>query len=224
VGAREIPRFTAAERVFHWVYFVSFVVLAVTGAFLYVPWLSFSAGEAGEVSRLLHRLFAVLIVAAPVLTVALSRNGFPADLREALRWRAEDLKALRLLLTRYYWTGDAAGLPPQGKFTAGQKLHIAVQVLAFLVMAATGLLLWFGRGIVSPGLLLVSVILHGLAAVTATSFVLVHIYMVTLLPLTKGAIASMFLGTVSVAHAREHHPRWYHEIERRRESGAEPRG
>ena len=31
-------RFTRGERLFHWVNFITFVVLAVTGAFLYVPW------------------------------------------------------------------------------------------------------------------------------------------------------------------------------------------
>ncbi len=220
----EILRFTRGERVFHWVYFVSFLVLAVTGAFLYVPWLPFSAGEAGETSRLLHRVFAVALMAVPLLTLIFSPRGFAGDLRAALTWRGEDLKALWIFLTRYYWTGNSRGLPPQGKFTAGQKLNVGMQILVFFGMASTGLLLWLGQAVVPVWLLRWSVVLHGVSAVVATMFVLVHVYMVTLLPLTNKAIASMFLGTVSEEHAREHHPRWYAELERRRPGGPAPRG
>ncbi|MBI2372062.1 MAG: cytochrome b/b6 domain-containing protein [Deltaproteobacteria bacterium] len=224
MNGRAISRFTAGERLFHWVYFVAFLTLATTGAFLYLPWFSFAIGESGETSRLLHRLFALLLLAVPILTLIVSPKEFRADLREGLTWRAEDRRALRVLLTRYYWTGDPAGLPPQGKFTAGQKLNIGLQILAFAVMAVTGLLLWFGRGLLPVGLLRWSLILHGGAAVAATCFVLVHIYMVTLLPMTNQAIASMFLGTVSEEHALTHHPKWYEALVRRRMSRAERRG
>ena len=201
-------RFSAAERVFHWTYAVAFVALLVTGAFLYLPWTAFAMGEAGETSRLLHRLFAVMLVASPLVTLAWSAHGFASDLREALTWRRDDLSALRILLTRYYWTGDARGVPPQGKFTAGQKLNIAVQMVAFGVLAATGVLLWLGKGRVPIDVLRWSVVLHALAAVASTCFVLVHVYMTVALPMTKGAIASMLLGTMDEDYAERHHPGW----------------
>ena len=204
-----IVRFTAAERVFHWAYAAAFVVLALTGAFLYVPWLPFSMAEAGETSRLLHRVFAVVLLASPLLLLVFSPRHFLADVREALTWTRDDVRYLWVSLTRYYWTGDLTGLPPQGKFTAGQKANIAMQIGTFLVMAATGLLLWLGRGIVPVEVLRWSVILHGLAAVLASCFVIVHVYMTTALPMTKEAIASMVLGTIDEQYVREHHPRWY---------------
>lgn len=216
MSARELLRFTKGERLFHWVYFVAFAVLALTGAFLYLPWLPFSIGEAGEMSRFIHRLFAVVLMAVPILTLVFSPRGFLADLKEGLSWRGEDLRALGIFLTRYYWTGDSRGLPPQGKFTAGQKLNVTMQVLTFIVMAVTGLILWLGAGYVPIWALRWSVVLHGLAAFGVTCFVLVHIYMVTILPMTNRAIASIIVGTVSEEYAREHHPRWVEELEKRR--------
>lgn len=221
---RAILRFTAGERVFHWVYFVSFLVLAATGAFLYLPARPFSMGEAGETSRLIHRLSALVFLAIPLLTLIFSPRGFLRDLREGLTWRGEDARSLRVLLTRYYWTGDPAGLPPQGKFTAGQKLNIGMQIVAFLAFAASGIAIWFGPGVLSRQALLLCLIVHDVTAVLATCFALVHIYMVTILPMTRGAIATMFTGAMPDEYAREHHPRWYAEAERAREARVKARG
>lgn len=224
MNEKTIVRFTAAERLFHWVYFVAFAVLAVTGGFLYIPWLAFTMGEAGETNRLLHRIFAVVLILAAVLPLAFSPRAFFKDLREAFTWRAEDFTSLRILFTRYYWTGSKTGLPQQGKFTAGQKLNIVMQIVGFAVLAVTGILAWIGPGILSAGVLRWSLLLHGLAAAAATCFVLVHIYMVTILPMTRSVIASMFLGTMSEEYAREHHTRWYEEVARRRAGPSAPGG
>jgi len=103
VNDRMLVRFTRGERLFHWVNFITFVVLAVTGTFLYVPWRPYAAGEAGETSRYLHRLMAIVFIATPILTMLLSRGrGFLGDLREAFTWRAEDFRALGVLVTRTY--------------------------------------------------------------------------------------------------------------------------
>jgi formate dehydrogenase subunit gamma len=216
VDAKEILRFSAGERIFHWVYFLFFVMLAGTGAFLYVPWPAFTAGEAGETSRLLHRLFAVGFLASPLLPLVISPRRYLRNLGEAFSWRAEDVRGLWVILTRYYWTGSQRGLPPQGKFTSGQKLHVAMQFVASAVIGVTGLILWFGPGYLSHGWLGWSVLLHGLSAVVVVCFVLVHLYMVVVHPLTNEAIAAMTLGTVSDDYARTHHPRWYAALERRR--------
>ena len=216
MDGKMILRFSAGERIFHWVYFVVFVVLAVTGAFLYVPWLAFAVGEAGTTSRLLHRLFAVGLLASPLLPLFFAPRRYLGNLGEAFSWRSEDVRGLWVILTRYYWSGSQRGLPPQGKFTAGQKLNVVVQVVACAVIGVTGLILWFGPGYVSVGWLRWSLLLHGLSVVVAICFVLVHVYMVVLHPLTNEAIAAMILGTVSDDYARTHHPKWYAALEHRR--------
>jgi formate dehydrogenase subunit gamma len=203
-----VVRFSAAERVFHWAYAVAFVALALTGAVLYLPAVSLATGEAGTALRLLHRIFAVILLAAPLMPLVGSRGRFVGDLRDALAWRGADVRSAWILLTRYYWTGDGRGLPPQGKFTAGQKINIAMQAIAFAVLGATGVILWLGRDVAPVGIVRWSVLLHAAAAVGATCLGIIHVYMVTMLPMTKGAVATMILGTMDARYAAEHHPRW----------------
>ena len=200
-----IVRFTRGERLFHWVNVVSFTVLAVTGAFLYVPWGPYAAGEAGQTSRYLHRLLALVFLATPILTMILSRGkGFLGDLREAFTWRGEDFRALGTLLTRYYWTADDRALPPQGKFTAGQKLHIVLQNIAFLAIAVTGIIMWFGAGRFPVEVFRWSVIVHGLSALVMTCFVVVHVYMTTVMPMTPSSFLSLRTIMVRCAQGQAH--------------------
>lgn len=215
MSERTILRFETAERVFHWVYFAAFAILAVTGFTLLLPWSPFTVGEAGQTSRLLHRIFGVLLIVAPAVTLLASRRELAADVRRAFTWTPEDLRSLRILLLRAYWTGDTTGLPPQERFTAGQKLNIAAQTVLFLVLAATGLVIWFGRALLPQGLMQAAIALHALAAVAATAFVIVHVYMVTTLPATRDAIGAMFTGRMSEDLARSHHPKWYADVARR---------
>jgi formate dehydrogenase subunit gamma len=195
-------------RVFHWVYFASFAILAVTGFILFFPWTPFAVGEAGQAGRLLHRIFAVVLMVAPIVTLLVARRGFWRDTREGFRWGAEDRKSFGVLVRRTYWTGDATGLPPQGKFMIGQKLNIAVQVVMFGVLAVTGLVMWLGKGVLPQGLMLAMILLHALAAIAATCIAIVHIYMVTTLPFTRDAIGTMFTGKMPEDYARSHHAGW----------------
>jgi formate dehydrogenase gamma subunit len=208
MNAHELVRFSAAERISHGVYVLAFAVLLLTGAVLYLPWVPLAAGEAGQTTRLVHRIFALVLLAAPLVALLGAPRRFLGDLGAALRWRREDGRALWVLVTRYYWTGDAAGLPPQGKFSAGQKANILVQAATFVALGSSGVLLWLGPGTVPLGILRWSVAVHAGAAVAATCFVIVHVYMTIALPMTKGAIASIVLGTMDHEYARRHHPRW----------------
>jgi formate dehydrogenase gamma subunit len=208
MSERTVQRFTGAERVFHWVYFVAFAVLAVTGFVLLWPWTPFSVGEAGQTNRLLHRIFGVLLMVAPVVIFLASRRGFLADLREGFRWGRDDWRSFGVMLRRTYWTNDTTGLPPQGKFMPGQKFNIIAQTLLFFVLAATGLVLWLAKGAAPAWVMLTMIVLHSLAAIGATVVVIIHIYMVTTLPYTRGAIGSMFTGRMSEDLAQSHHPRW----------------
>ena len=208
MSERTVQRFTTAERVYHWVYFIAFAILAVTGFVLLFPWTPFSAGEAGQTNRLLHRIFGVLLIVAPVVTLLVSRRGFGNDLREAFRWDRDDLRSFAVMARRTYWTGDTTGVPPQGKFMPGQKINIVAQTLLFAALAATGLVLWLAKGTAPQWLMQLMIVLHALAAIGATCMVIVHIYMVTTLPFSRGAVGAMFTGRISEDLARSHHPRW----------------
>ena len=62
---QKVERYGELARFVHWVHAFAFLVLVVTGMLLYVPWLS-SLAEGG-ITRLIHRIFAVLFILMPLL-------------------------------------------------------------------------------------------------------------------------------------------------------------
>jgi len=210
---RYVRRFSASERLAHWIYFGAFSVLLVTGLFNYAPALqAFAVGRAGEASRVLHRIGAVLLMVAPVVYLLGNPQDFFSGLRDIFSWSDDDRKWLGQAWA-FYTRGEERELPPQGRYNAGQKLNAIVQIVAFVLFVATGLIMWFGRGSVSPSLFALSVILHDLAVIAAVCLVMLHIYLVTIHPLTRESITAMFEGIVTREYAQEHHAKWLAEVE-----------
>lgn len=213
MAEKRIRRFNALQQAVHWILAVSFVVQLLTGAFLYVPqFAAYTIGPAGKASRLLHRVGFVGLVLAALLYLIGDFRSLGADMREIFSWSGEDIAWLWAATTRYYWTGDSRGMPPQGRYNAGQKLNYLVQVLGFLILLITGLVMWFGVGAVPAALWRWMVFLHDIAATFVVGFFALHLYLSTLHPLSKESITAIFLGTVSEEYAKEHHPRWYEQV------------
>ncbi len=203
-----VLRFSAGERLAHWTHFAAFTVLLGTGLVLHWPPLKpFAGGEAGELARLVHRGAALVFLAAPLVYLMVSPREFFRSLREVLSWSRQDVVWFRNAWG-YYAHGRADNLPPQGKYNSGQKLSALTQIVLYLLFACTGLLMWFGRGVVPPGVFLWSLILHNLCMIAAGSLFVLHLYLVLLHPLMRESITAMVEGTVSESFAREHHGRW----------------
>lgn len=218
MAEKRIQRFTGLQITVHWLFALSLILAMLTGAFLYLPrafdgrFAAFAIGAAGEASRLLHRLGAAGMLLAALLYLVGGLRELGRDMRETFSWKGDDIKWLVGAFTRFYWTGDRRGLPAEGRYNAGQKLAYAVQVAGFIVLTATGLLMWFGVGAVSPAVFQWSNLLHNLAAIFVVGFFLLHLYMTTVHPLSKESITAIFLGTVSEEYARTHHRKWYEEL------------
>ncbi|MBI4770492.1 MAG: hypothetical protein HY784_08815, partial [Chloroflexi bacterium] len=117
-GERRVVRFSAVERGTHLLHILSFFTLVITGLSLYVPQFSaFAIGPAGEAVRLIHRLAAVLFMAAPLIYMIFDPAGFKSSLRTILSWGPQDQEWRRTALRAggVYWTGDRTGIPPQGR-------------------------------------------------------------------------------------------------------------
>ncbi len=210
---RYVVRFSASERLAHWLQFLAFSVLLVTGLFIYAPALqAFAVGRAGEASRVLHRISAIVFMISPLIYLVGNPSAFFSSLREAFSWSANDRTWLSKAIS-YYTNGEVSDMPAQGKYNGGQKLNAVVQIVAFLVFVITGLIMWFGKGSVSPGLFAFSVLLHDLAVIGAVCLVMLHVYLVAIHPLTRESITAMFEGIVSRDYAQEHHAKWLAEIE-----------
>jgi formate dehydrogenase subunit gamma len=102
-----------------------------------------------------------------------------------------------------------------GFFNGGQKLYfwaIAVSGLFFLV---TGLLIWFDNA-VSRWVVVISYLLHDLAALVMLGGFIIHVYEGT--AHQPGTFRSMINGTVTEKWAWTHHPAWYKAV-----TGRDPR-
>jgi formate dehydrogenase subunit gamma len=203
----QIPRFDASERTVHWLVAIGFLYTALTGLALWshkLYWLATVLGG-GAVVRALHPWGGVLFV----LVLALMFRRWSAQ----MKLDADDRTWLRY--AHKYAIHDEAGIPEAGRFNAGQKALFWLQVSAALLLAGSGIVLWWPEAMPQP-LRLAAVLIHPVAAIAAIGGIIVHIYMGT--AAVPEAFRGMVRGWVRPGWAKSHHPRWYRETQSQRES------
>ncbi|MET8741450.1 cytochrome b/b6 domain-containing protein [Streptomyces sp. NPDC004728] len=131
-----VQRFTRAERWVHRTTAALMLVCVAGAACLYVPQLAELVGRRRLVVTV-HEWSGVL-TPVPVLAGLLSR-ALRADLSRLNRFGPHDRQWLRAVRRRDHRPESR----PAGKFNAGQKLYAAWIAGATLVMAGTGVLMWF---------------------------------------------------------------------------------
>lgn len=211
-AARQIMAFSTGERIVHWVHTIAFLVLLATGMVLVVPPLApYAIGEAGMLTRLIHRMGAVLFALVPFLYVLLDPEGVGLTIRDIFSWSRRDIGWARAAVA-YYFFGREEAMPPQHRFNTGQKLFYCLVVLSIPLFGVTGLAMWFGKGRLPATVLQACVILHDWTTIAVTALFLVHFVLSVVHPLMKGAINGMLSGWVPEEYIRSHHARWYEEI------------
>jgi formate dehydrogenase subunit gamma len=214
VSIQWVPRYDGVERFLHWIYAPAFFVLAVTGMVILLPvFRPLAQGEAGQFIRLVHRIFAVPAIAVPILYLILRPRRLFKTLGDVLGLGRSDVGWFKAAIP-YYLGGRHGVMPPQPRFNTGEKMNAFVSALALILLAITGLIMWFGKGSVSPSVFQTAVIIHDLAmAVTVTMF-LIHLYLATAHPLMWQSLTGIRFGGVSESYAREHHATWYYGKEK----------
>lgn len=194
-GGPLMLRFTATERLAHWLHAAGFTAMLGTGLVLYVPQLHDALGGRPE-AKAAHLAAAIAWLTALVL-VGLLGN------RRALRSTRRDLEFLDL--------EDRAWLrrqhTPQGRFNAGQKLHSALQGAFAVLFVVSGSLLWAGERVTLvrlPG----AIVVHDVAMYLAVLLLLGHLWLSLVWPPTRHAMRGITLGTVRESWARRVHPKW----------------
>jgi formate dehydrogenase subunit gamma len=198
-----IQRFTRAERYVHWVTAALMLVLIATGAVLYNDQLAIYTGHRQFIA-VLH-LYCGLALPIP-MAAGLFSKAYRADLRRLNRHTAQD----RLWLRRRAWRPGRAGQLglKVGKFNAGQKLNAAFQCGAILVMAGTGVIMWF-QSLADVSLRTGATFVHDWLAL-AIGFVLIgH---VSFAIGDRHARAGMRHGTVPREWAEREHELWAREV------------
>lgn len=204
-SGRRIRRFSAWDRLVHWVTAVSFILLALTGlTILYgkkllLPLVGHDAFSwLAVIGKYLHNFIGPFFIFCTVVM-------FFTFLRENFFVRAD-----------WMWIKRGGGLAshqhvPAGFFNAGEKLWFwgGVSLLG-LIVSVSGLLLDFVNFGQTRYALQWANYLHVVAAVLYITASMGHIYIGTLG--TPGAYDAMKTGSVDEEWARAHHQYWYEDV------------
>jgi formate dehydrogenase subunit gamma len=206
---RTIERFRKRTVWFHWIHTLSFVILIITGAILFVPGLGGVA--AGGVTRLLHRIFIVIFIGVPVIYAVFNPRITWHFIKETMTWGKDDIGWLMAAPT-YYFGGPEESMPPQGHVNSGQKMWQFIVLFTGALFLISGFIMLFLKDIVVPEVFQWAVIAHDVAFILAFLMLLVHIYTGSLHPRMTESFRSMFDGKISVDYARHHYGKWYDKL------------
>jgi formate dehydrogenase subunit gamma len=200
--SNDLQRYDDRTRMNHWGVALLFFAAALSGLAFFHPSLYVLTNlfGGGVWSRILHPYLGLLMcLGFGVMFLRLHRDNRmqPAD-------KAWLHKAGELL------QGNKAGMPPVGKYNAGQKLVFWLMSLSLGVLLVTGLLFWHAWFPDFPiWARRVGVLLHAASAVVLVLAVIVHIYAAIWV---KGTLRAMTRGTVTEDWAKANHPLWHQEV------------
>src|ERR1700733_8065644 len=204
-----IVRYTAKERVNHWIVAMACVLAALSGLALFHPalfWLTNFFGG-GPWDRILHPLIGLFMIVAFIF--------YAAKMAHENRMLPRDWAWLRQIMDVI--SNREERLPEVGRYNAGQKLVFYSVVLCLTGLLLTGIVIWrayfseyFPITVIRWGALL-----HALCGFVLISTIIVHIYAAIWI---KGSIRAMTRGTVTPGWAWKHHRAWFREIMKHAES------
>lgn len=202
--SNELQRYDDRTRMNHWVIALLFFGAGLSGLAFFHPSLFFLSNlfGGGTWSRILHPYFGVLMF--------LSFLGLYFRLRRDNAWTARDTAWLDKAGEMF--RGNKEGMPPAGKYNAGQKIVFWLMALSLLLLLLTGVLFWQAWFPFFPvWARRIGVLVHALSAVVLILTVIVHVYAAIWV---KGTTRAMTRGTVTPGWAKLNHPLWYEEMTR----------
>jgi formate dehydrogenase subunit gamma len=216
---RVVLKFSKAQRIVHWTFAISFLVLAFTGLtlmfakigiLLHIPWLA-KVGllASGGYTRMIHRLFAVSFAIAPVIYFFADREGLKELIKDSFTYDEDDKEWVKpKYMLKNYFFGKAKGLPPQGRITGGERFHHAVIIFVYFIMLITGVLLVVGQGNFSTTVFNLVVMLHDIGMVLGMMLTAGHIYFT----FTFGVHTIVTKGWVAEETAKIENIKWYNKV------------
>lgn len=203
---RLIQRYRDGDRMNHWFIALMFFLAALSGLAFFHPSLFFFSNlfGGGQWTRILHPFLGLLMVLGFLLFFfKIWRENLINDHDRA--WMKHAGRMLH---------GDKAGMPPVGKYNAGQKFVFWAMALSLLVLVVTGFMFWrpWFAPLFSIPVMRIAVLLHAIAAVVLVLSVIVHVYAAIWV---KGTVRAMTRGTVTENWARLNHPLWHEEMTKR---------
>lgn len=217
-----VQRFTLAQRIEHFVLIISFNVLAFTGLpqkYFYTEWaeriIRFMGGI--ERTRFIHRTFAVILLlegAYHLIAVVLARRAGRERGEQGMGINFRD--ARNLLGDLAYLVGLRGEKPPFGRYDYRQKFEYWAVVWGTVIMAATGLTMWYPELITRylPGVVIPAArVAHGGEALLAVLAVIIwHFYNAHFRPEVFPMDPAMFQGTIDLKRLRHEHRAEYERV------------
>ena len=204
-------RFTAAERIEHWVFITSFTILAITGLVQKFPlsplsnWIVNDLLRGIENTRLIHHSAAVVMLLCIVYHIgAVGYRVYVQRKSMTMLPTVYDVRTAIDAIT--YYLGFRKSAPQQGRYTFEEKIEYYAVVWGTLIMVITGAIMWnpiswtqYLPGQVVPA----AKYAHGAEAILAVlSIIIWHFYGV----LVKTFNKSMFTGKLSEEQMEDEHP------------------
>lgn len=210
-GNRMVRRFGWGARFFHWAYVVCFAMLMLTGLPKIAPATDFLYTLFGgaQNAQILHRIFAILLIASVLFTVLFKNADFWKWFREIFDWKARDFKFLMIFPKEFF--GFHAEYPPQGYLNGGTKVNSILQILCFFGFTISGIFLCF-PDVLPANIQAYMYPMHTITVCMATAVVFGHIFLAAVHPNVKGGLQGIVHGYVPEYYAREHHGAWLDEV------------
>lgn len=196
-----IQRYSAAERINHWIVAVCFILLAISGLAFFYPAFFWLTGVFGtpQLARIVHPFVGVVM--------------FLAFLRQFFRYYhhnfidAEDVKWMKAVGT--VMKGGEVG--DTGRYNGGQKGMFWLMSGCMALLLVSGVIAWrpYFAGAFPIPLIRLALLVHASSALALIAGIIVHVYAALWV---KGTIRAMVEGVVTHAWARKHHPRWFREM------------
>ena len=204
----QVQRYSFPERAYHWINAIAYTYLLLTGLAWFTPllyWLGYVLG--GNTTTRFWHPWVGLVVAFTILWMHRKWKNDMQPIPQDDQWN-KNLKA--------YIENRDEGMPPQGRFNAGQKTFWKVMFLCTFILLITGLVMWMPERMPASlhwvgGLM---IFIHAVTALVTIAAFIIHVYMS--IWVTPGSVKAMMDGNVSHNWARHHHRLWYEKITGRR--------
>jgi ferredoxin len=142
----------AKKRIIHFIIALIFFVLFFSGLILFTPLLSILAADSW--SRVIHRIFAFLLISIIILYTIINR-------KKTIGW----LKSLLL--------GEKSVADNPDKW---KRKHKALVTIGLFVLIITGSIQWFLKYVIPDEIFIVSLIIHDIAFFYVFVVLLLHLY------------------------------------------------
>ena len=205
MSQRYLRRYKDATRMNHWFVAILFFAAALTGLAFFHPSMYFFSAlfGGGQWTRILHPFFGVAMVLGFAFLFFTMWRDNVLD-KTDVEW----MKASPAMLK-----GDKSGMPPVGKYNAGQKLVFWAFAVSLLLLLVTGFMFWSPWFVHFFPITLrrIAVVVHAASAFVLVISVMTHIYAAIWI---KGTMRAMTRGTVTEGWARLNHPLWHRKMTR----------